>query len=69
MSLGSLGSGASPRKLQIINLNAVATERCRQIFESQNIEVDESHICTFTKVGEGACYVCDLIFFYQACQL
>lgn len=63
---GSVQSGASPRKLQIINLNAVATKRCRQIFESQNIEVHDSHICTFTKVGEGACYVCDLIFIKHA---
>lgn len=37
-------------------MNAVATDRCRKIFESQGIEVHDSHICSFTKAGEGACY-------------
>lgn len=34
-------------------MKAVSTERCRKIFGGRN--VDDSHICTLTRVGEGAC--------------
>ncbi|XP_055321368.1 chymotrypsin-1-like [Sitodiplosis mosellana] len=47
--------GASPQLLQIIKLNAVQTERCKEIYGS-SAPVHDSHICTLTKVGEGACH-------------
>lgn len=50
--------GALPTILQVIKLNAVQTERCRQIYGGKNVH--DSHICTFTKVGEGACNVSKL---------
>jgi len=45
--------GALPQLLQTIQLNAVQTQRCKQIYGGSNVH--DSHICTFTKVGEGAC--------------
>ncbi|XP_031627817.1 trypsin-3-like [Contarinia nasturtii] len=47
--------GLSAQHLQIITLNAVSTERCRKIYKSENVDVHNSHICTLTKTGEGAC--------------
>ncbi|XP_055301540.1 chymotrypsin-2-like [Sitodiplosis mosellana] len=46
--------GGTPQHLQIINLNTVQTERCREIHGS-SAPVHDSHICTLNKVGEGAC--------------
>ncbi|XP_055321233.1 transmembrane protease serine 9-like [Sitodiplosis mosellana] len=46
--------GALPQLLQIIKLNAVQTERCKEIYGS-SAPVHDSHICTLTKVGGGAC--------------
>ncbi|XP_055321372.1 chymotrypsin-1-like [Sitodiplosis mosellana] len=45
--------GAVPQLLQIIQLNAVQTERCREIYGGNNVH--DSHICTLAKIGEGAC--------------
>ncbi|XP_055301508.1 chymotrypsin-1-like [Sitodiplosis mosellana] len=46
--------GVTPQHLQIIKLNAVQTEKCREIYSS-SAPVHDSHICTLNKVGEGAC--------------
>lgn len=46
--------GAVPQILQTIDLKAVSTDRCKKIFGGRNVH--ESHICTLTKVGEGACH-------------
>lgn len=45
--------GAVPQILQTIDLKAVSTDRCKKIFGGRNVH--DSHICTLTKVGEGAC--------------
>lgn len=50
-------NGAAAQRLQIITLNAVSTERCRNIYKNEDVEVHDSHICTLTKAGEGACNV------------
>lgn len=42
-----------PQKLQVIKLKAVQTKRCKEIYGGQNVH--DSHICTLTRVGEGAC--------------
>lgn len=46
--------GAIPDELQTINLVHVAYERCKELHGGSN-EVDIGHLCTYTKVGEGAC--------------
>lgn len=46
--------GAVPQILQTIDLKAVSTDRCKTIYDGQQL-VHDSHICTLTKVGEGAC--------------
>lgn len=47
-------SGPIPQMLQAINLTIVSTEKCRELLGSV---VHDSHICTYTKAGEGACMV------------
>ncbi|XP_014471749.1 PREDICTED: serine protease 53-like [Dinoponera quadriceps] len=44
--------GPTPNKLQEIDLQLYPYEKCR-VMHSQ---VQQSHICTFTKAGEGACH-------------
>lgn len=51
----SQAGGQSPQMLQIINLKAVSTEKCSDIYGGG--DVHESHICSLTKAGEGACNV------------
>lgn len=46
--------GALPQRLQVIKLKSVSTERCKKIYHGGNVH--DSHICTFTKAGEGACH-------------
>lgn len=49
------GVGSSyPDELKIIRLTAVSTEKCRKVFDNRDIH--KSHLCTFTKAGEGACF-------------
>lgn len=45
-----------PQVLQSINLKLVSTESCRNIYGNDG-NVDNSHICTLTQAGEGACNV------------
>ncbi|XP_055301507.1 chymotrypsin-2-like [Sitodiplosis mosellana] len=48
--------GVTPQHLQIIKLNAVQTEKCREIYGSSGpAPVHDSNICTLNKAGEGAC--------------
>ncbi|OXU29928.1 hypothetical protein TSAR_004391 [Trichomalopsis sarcophagae] len=47
--------GAVPNNLQEIDLKVVSQERCNQSW-SPTYPITESHICTLTKVGEGACH-------------
>lgn len=49
--------GIAPNALQIINLSAISYEQCQAIYGG-DVEVDIGHICTLTKMGEGACNVC-----------
>lgn len=46
---------SSPDKLQVLNLTVISTPECRKI---NGKTVHDSHLCTFNKEGEGACYVC-----------
>ncbi|XP_076664770.1 chymotrypsin-1-like [Andrena cerasifolii] len=43
--------GSVPNNLQYINLMIESKAKCRQVHSN----VQDSHICTFTKYGEGAC--------------
>jgi len=45
--------GALPKRLQIIKLKALSTKTCKRTSLGGNVH--DSHICTFTRVGEGAC--------------
>ncbi|XP_033346598.1 chymotrypsin-1-like [Bombus vosnesenskii] len=44
--------GKSPNNLQYINLLVESQSKCKQA----HWRVQSSHICTYTKVGEGACH-------------
>ncbi|XP_076235723.1 chymotrypsin-1 [Calliopsis andreniformis] len=44
--------GSTPNKLQYINLVIESQSKCKQT----HWQVRDSHICTFTKRGEGACH-------------
>ncbi|XP_076394333.1 transmembrane protease serine 9 [Megachile rotundata] len=49
---GTLKAGGNvPNNLQYINLNVLSVAQCKQTHSN----VGNSHICTFTKYGEGAC--------------
>lgn len=43
-----------PNDLQYINLKIISLEECKEREKPYNIY--ESEICTFTKIGEGACF-------------
>lgn len=45
--------GETPNELQHINLTVIGRNQCKR---EQN-KITESHICTLTKAGEGACHV------------
>jgi len=45
-------SGPVPQFLQAINLTAITNEECRL---AHGTIVHDSHLCTFTKTGEGVC--------------
>lgn len=52
--------GNPPNNLQYINLIIETQAKCKQAHS----RVQASHICTYTKVGEGACHVSIVIIFY-----
>ncbi|OXU23082.1 hypothetical protein TSAR_009315 [Trichomalopsis sarcophagae] len=45
--------GAAPNNLQEINLKVISQTRCNG---QMSVPITESHICTLTKAGEGACH-------------
>lgn len=45
--------GKSPIHLQMIRLNAISNQECKQKLE----KVHETHLCTFKAYGEGMCRV------------
>ena len=53
---GRLSAGGSvPNKLHTIDLKYVEHEMCKELHNNSS-NVDVGHICTFNKVGEGACH-------------
>ncbi|KAF5272708.1 hypothetical protein FQA39_LY07735 [Lamprigera yunnana] len=44
----------TPNKLQMIKLKSISNEKCAK--EHPTSEIRASNICTFTKIGQGACY-------------
>lgn len=51
---GRLSAGGRlPQKLQMIKLKALSTKSCKKSILGRNVH--DSHICTFTRRGEGAC--------------
>lgn len=50
--------GGAPNILQKIELKKVNFEFCAEKFVDTVLEgrIDYSHLCTFNKLGEGACY-------------
>lgn len=52
-------SGAVPQKLQIITLKSITNEECNDEYNGQGVDV--GHICTYNKIGEGACNVSSLL--------
>jgi trans-2-enoyl-CoA reductase len=53
--------GSIPNNLQEIDLLVFPLASCKAMHTT---EVIESHICTLTKEGEGACHVSDKNIFY-----
>lgn len=47
--------GKSPEVLQMINLKALSTESCRKSSLRKYVRLHDSHICSYTRAGEGAC--------------
>lgn len=45
--------GSSPTWLQIIKLDFISTQKCKEIYGGRNVH--DTHVCTLTRVGEGAC--------------
>lgn len=45
----------APKMLQTIDLNYVNFEECKQLYPHPQY-IDFSHVCTFNKIGEGACF-------------
>ncbi|KAK4872912.1 hypothetical protein RN001_014941 [Aquatica leii] len=43
-----------PNKLQTIKLMSISNDKCAQAHPDGDIKA--SHLCTFTRIGEGACY-------------
>lgn len=48
--------GEHPKHLQMIRLKAMSTDSCRKTIILRFV-LHPSHMCTFTKAGEGACFV------------
>lgn len=45
--------GTIPQHLQAINLTSITNEKCKA--DVSAVPVHDSHLCTFTKDGEGVC--------------
>lgn len=45
--------GSTPQRLQMIKLEALSTQTCRMTAIGRHLH--DSHMCTYTRVGEGAC--------------
>lgn len=43
-----------PRFLQVINIKAISNQKCNQYYRNS---IDDTHLCTLTKRGEGVCSV------------
>lgn len=56
MFLTIKNGGTIPNDLQILELQAISYSECRSKLSLVGV-VTESHICTLTKEGEGACHV------------
>ncbi|XP_055309483.1 chymotrypsin-2-like [Sitodiplosis mosellana] len=48
-------AGPIPQYLQAVNLTAISNEKC-QADVGTDLNVDASHLCTFTREGEGVCF-------------
>ena len=47
-----------PQYLQQLNLTVYNQKQCQKIWMEENkMNILDSHLCTFTKHGEGACQV------------
>ncbi|XP_055306138.1 chymotrypsin-2-like [Sitodiplosis mosellana] len=50
---GRLGANdGNPRYLQVLNVTAISNDKCRRYYRNT---VDDTHLCTLTKAGEGIC--------------
>lgn len=58
--------GGIPNILQVINLNSVTYETCRESVVGKHVHI--GHLCTLNKAGEGACNVSNsfLCFFFHS---
>lgn len=52
--------GAIPQHLQVLKVKSVAQEECKSY---HGATVHDSHLCTFSKAGEGVCSVSLSTFF------
>lgn len=41
----------------MIKLKTVDPRLCHDVWYLENIDIQRMHLCTYTKPGEGACYV------------
>lgn len=49
-------NGGLPTILQKIDTKSITNDECQEAFESM-VNIHFGHVCTFTKVGEGICFV------------
>lgn len=54
-------SGTIPNMLQKINLNSISFETCKTKYRKLGMDLLAGNLCTFTKIGEGACFVSFLL--------
>lgn len=53
--------GAIPQHLQVLKVKSVSQEECKSY---HGATVHDSHLCTFSKAGEGVCSVSLRALFY-----